>query len=330
MKIAGQPVPHESARGHVTGEALYTDDLAARFPRLLHAWPVLAPHAHALVTRLDASPALAEPGVRATLTARRRAGRGRHRRQSPRRAAVSARSDVSSASRWPGCWAKRSKPRSRGAARVQRDIRSRCRRILTIEEAIAAESFHSGPLRLHARRCRRRSRRAPLPSRRRARDRRAGALLSRNAMRHRLAGRTGGVAVHSSTQHPSETQEVVARVLGSPRNQVTVECLRMGGAFGGKEVQANPWAAIAALGAWKTRRPGARAPDARARHGAHRQAPSVPGALRGGLRRRRAGSQALRRRALFRRRLEPRSFRAGPVARAVPLRQRLLSAGGRR
>ena len=29
----------------------------------------------------------------------------------------------------------------------------------------------------------------------------------------------------------------------------------MGGAFGGKEVQANPWAAIAALGAWKTRRP---------------------------------------------------------------------------
>ena len=29
----------------------------------------------------------------------------------------------------------------------------------------------------------------------------------------------------------------------------------MGGAFGGKEVQANPWAAYAALGAWKTRRP---------------------------------------------------------------------------
>src|SRR5436189_1761095 len=34
-----------------------------------------------------------------------------------------------------------------------------------------------------------------------------------------------------------------------------VECIRMGGAFGGKEVQANPYAAIAALGAWKTRRP---------------------------------------------------------------------------
>jgi xanthine dehydrogenase large subunit len=66
---------------------------------------------------------------------------------------------------------------------------------------------------------------------------------------------SGCVAVHSSTQHPSETQEVVARALGLPRNQVAVECLRMGGAFGGKEVQANPYAAIAALGAWKTKRP---------------------------------------------------------------------------
>ena len=66
---------------------------------------------------------------------------------------------------------------------------------------------------------------------------------------------TGGIALHCSTQHPTETQEIVARVLGIPRNQVTVECLRMGGAFGGKETQANPYAAIAALGAWKTGRP---------------------------------------------------------------------------
>ena len=55
MKIAWQSVPHESAHGHVTGEALYTDDLAGRFPHLLHAWPVMGPYAHALVTRLDGS-----------------------------------------------------------------------------------------------------------------------------------------------------------------------------------------------------------------------------------------------------------------------------------
>ena len=66
---------------------------------------------------------------------------------------------------------------------------------------------------------------------------------------------TGGIIVDSSTQHPAETQDIIARVLDVPWNRVTVQCLRMGGAFGGKEVQANPWAAVAALGAWKTKRP---------------------------------------------------------------------------
>jgi xanthine dehydrogenase large subunit len=68
MKIAGKALPHESACGHVTGEALYTDDLVARFPGVLHAWPVLAPYSHALLTRLETEGAMEEPGVVATLT----------------------------------------------------------------------------------------------------------------------------------------------------------------------------------------------------------------------------------------------------------------------
>ncbi len=68
MTIVGRPLSHESARGHVTGEALYTDDLASRFPRLLHAWPVLARHAQDRLRRLDVEPALAEAGVVTVLT----------------------------------------------------------------------------------------------------------------------------------------------------------------------------------------------------------------------------------------------------------------------
>ena len=49
----------------------------------------------------------------------------------------------------------------------------------------------------------------------------------------------GQVFVQSSTQHPSETQEIVAHVLGLASHEVTVQCLRMGGGFGGKEMQAN-------------------------------------------------------------------------------------------
>jgi xanthine dehydrogenase large subunit len=63
----------------------------------------------------------------------------------------------------------------------------------------------------------------------------------------------GAILVHSSTQHPSEVQHVVARVLGLPDALVTCEVRRMGGAFGGKESQATQWAAIAALAAHVTK-----------------------------------------------------------------------------
>lgn len=61
--------------------------------------------------------------------------------------------------------------------------------------------------------------------------------------------------VYSSTQHPSETQAIVAEVLNLPASAVTVETKRMGGAFGGKETQANHVAAWAALLANETCQP---------------------------------------------------------------------------
>jgi xanthine dehydrogenase large subunit len=252
MTTAGKLVPHESARGHVTGEALYTDDLLARFPGLLHAWPVTAPHAHARVTRLDAAAALDEPGVVTTLTAadaRGEADSGSSRHDEPLFP-----SEVMFHSQ-PLAWVlgETLDAAQRGAARVRAEFEP-LPAILTIEQAIAAGSFLTDVFRL---------------------SRGDVSLLDASALRIdgelSIGGQehfyletqaalawvdeAGGIAVHSSTQHPSETQEIVARVLGLTRNQVTVECLRMGGAFGGKEVQANAWAAIAALGASKTGRP---------------------------------------------------------------------------
>ncbi len=61
-----------------------------------------------------------------------------------------------------------------------------------------------------------------------------------------------GVVVHTSNQHPSETQKLVAEVLDIPFHAVTVEVRRMGGGFGGKETQASPWACIAAIIAHRT------------------------------------------------------------------------------
>ncbi|WP_420332394.1 xanthine dehydrogenase molybdopterin binding subunit [Roseibium sp.] len=58
-----------------------------------------------------------------------------------------------------------------------------------------------------------------------------------------------GMLILSSTQHPTEIQHTVAKVLGVPDATVTAEVRRMGGGFGGKESQANQWAALAALAA---------------------------------------------------------------------------------
>jgi xanthine dehydrogenase large subunit len=65
----------------------------------------------------------------------------------------------------------------------------------------------------------------------------------------------GGMTVYSSTQHPTEVQHCIARMLKVPDAMVTCECRRMGGAFGGKESQAAQWAALAALAAHVTGRP---------------------------------------------------------------------------
>ena len=175
----------------------------------------------------------------------------------------------------------------RGAARVQVEYEP-LPAILTIEQAIAADSFLTEPLRL-ARGDMSALASSAAPLRRRAGDRRPGALLPRDAGGDRVARRERrrrGALVDAASR-PRRRRSWRA-CSGLPRHQVTVECLRMGGAFGGKEVQANAWAAVAALGAWKTRRPVRVRLTRAARHGADRQAPSVPGALRGGLRRRRA------------------------------------------
>ncbi|MEZ4606396.1 MAG: hypothetical protein R2865_06245 [Deinococcales bacterium] len=65
----GKAIPHESAKLHVSGEALYTDDLSKFFPKLLHAFPVQAPYSHAKVLKIDSSEALNVQGIVKVLSA---------------------------------------------------------------------------------------------------------------------------------------------------------------------------------------------------------------------------------------------------------------------
>ncbi len=248
----GKEIPHESASGHVTGTALYTDDLLARTPGVLHAWPVNAPHAHALITELRTEGAYQVPGVVKVLTAADVPG-------------VNDAGVKHDEPLFPSevmfyghaiCWvlAESLEAARLGAERVEADYQP-LPSLLTLGEAIGASSFQG-----HQRTV---SRGDSSTALRQAAHRFSGEFefggqehfyLETNAALA-LIDEGGQLFVQSSTQHPSETQEIVAHVLGLPSHAVTVQCLRMGGGFGGKEMQPHGFAAVAALGAQLTGRP---------------------------------------------------------------------------
>ncbi|HEX5522973.1 MAG TPA: xanthine dehydrogenase molybdopterin binding subunit [Pedococcus sp.] len=250
--VVGQEIPHESAALHVTGRALYTDDLITRTRDALHAWPVQAFHAHARVTRLETAPALEVPGVVRVLTADdvpgvNDAGVKHDEPLFPSEVMFHGHAV---------CWVlgESIEAARLGAERVEIDYEP-LPSLVTLREAIEAESFQGAR-----------------PTLRRGDP---DAALARAAHvvegEFELGGQEhfylethaslamvdegGQVFVQSSTQHPSETQEIVAHVLGLRSHEVTVQCLRMGGGFGGKEMQPHGYAAIAALGATLTGRP---------------------------------------------------------------------------
>jgi xanthine dehydrogenase large subunit len=249
----GKPICHEAAALHVTGAAKYVDDLVPDLARLVHAWPVASSEAHARVLAIDESSAREVPGVLALLTARDVPGEndvGPARRDEPLFP-----SEVCFQGQ-PIAWvlAESEEAARLGAAKVQ--VRYEVLpAVSSIEQAIREESFLVGPERM---------RRGDPEAAIEAAPYSLSGELFVNGQEHFYLETQAAIAfvdaddtlhVESSTQHPSETQEIVARVTGRAKNRVLVQCLRMGGAFGGKEVQANAWAAIAALGALRLKRP---------------------------------------------------------------------------
>jgi xanthine dehydrogenase large subunit len=250
--VVGVSMPHESADLHVTGLALYTDDLVNRHTGVLHAYPVQAPHTHAHVTALRTEPALEVPGVVRVLTAADVPGvndAGVKHDEPLFPSEVCFRGHAV-------CWVLgESLEAARiGATKVEIEYEP-LPSLVTVPEAIAAESFQGA----------------------RPTVRRGEPEAQWDACAHVFEGEfefagqehfylethaalalvdeNGQIFVQSSTQHPSETQEIVAHVLGLASHEVTVQCLRMGGGFGGKEMQPHGFAAIAALGATLTGRP---------------------------------------------------------------------------
>ncbi|HUO21917.1 MAG TPA: xanthine dehydrogenase molybdopterin binding subunit [Caulobacteraceae bacterium] len=252
-------VPHDSAERHVSGSALYIDDLPEP-AGMLHVHLAPSPHAHARIARMDLSAVRAAPGVVAVLSAEDVPGEND---VSPviHDDRLFADGEVYCVGQSLFAVAAETLREARAAAALAVIDYEALPAALTIAQARAAD--------LTLEPCQY-MRRGDAEAAIAAAPRRLSGRLAIGGQDHfYLEGQAalvapmegGDVHVWSSTQHPSEVQHLIARVLDVPHTAVTVELRRMGGGFGGKETQPALFAAAAALVAVKTGRAAKCRPD---------------------------------------------------------------------
>jgi xanthine dehydrogenase large subunit len=249
----GQAEPHESAHLHVTGEALYTDDIP--LPQgALHAAIGISERTHARVCKLDLSAVQAAPGVVTVLTAADIPGENNHGpvvHDDP----IFAETTVEYAGQSLFAVIATSAEAARNATKLARIEYEDVEAIPDVRTALERQSFVLPTRTL--------TRGQPAARISAAAHRLSGSLAVGGQEHFYLEGQIGAaipgedhtLLVYSSTQHTSEVQRLVAHCLGLSAKDIVVQCRRMGGGFGGKETQPALVACIAALGAWKTGRP---------------------------------------------------------------------------
>lgn len=241
-----------STRSHVLGRSEFIDDIPF-MSNELHVGYVGSPVAHGELLSIDASEALLVDGIIAVLTAKdlNKKSWGTIVQDQPLLV-----DKVISHKDEPICLlASESRAALEHARKLVKFKIKSLPAILSLDEAIKKKSY------LHA----------PTPFQ----CGEVESALKNSPHRHQGVFRIGGqehfylesqasiaypqdgnsIKIISSSQHPTETQHVVAHALGLPFHSVTCEVKRMGGAFGGKESQAAPFAAMAALVAFKLKRP---------------------------------------------------------------------------
>ena len=254
-KTVGKTHAHDSAELHVQGSATYIDDI--REPEgLVHVYPGFAKDAAAgTITALDLDAVKSAPGVIAVLTARDIPGVND---SSPSVGGDPILADGKIMFHGQVIFAvvADSREAARRAARLAKiDIQAE-KPAVTVEDAIAAETRDVGePYQFLRRDPAKAIASAPLKLSESFRIGGQEHFYLEGQVSLAMPEEHGAVTVHCSTQHPSEVQHLVAHMLHIPAALVTVECRRMGGAFGGKESQAAQWACLAALAARLTGRP---------------------------------------------------------------------------
>jgi xanthine dehydrogenase large subunit len=252
-KVVRKPIAHDSAVRHVSGQAVYVDDM--REPEgTLHLAPGGAPVARGHIRSLDLDAVRAASGVVAVLTAADIPGHNNVGAIVPDEPLL-ADGQVSFHGQPVFAVVAETLLQARRAAKLAKIEIEPEKPLVTVDDALAAGSrvlddydFIVGNVESAAAK---------------SAHRLKGTIRIGGQEHFYLEGQAalaipleaGEMLIHSSTQHPSEVQHITAHVLGMKQASITVEVRRMGGGFGGKESQATQWAALAALAAHVTKRP---------------------------------------------------------------------------
>jgi xanthine dehydrogenase large subunit len=244
---------HDSAHKHVTGTAVYIDDMPEP-AGLLHGCLGLSTVTHGRIRKMDLSGVRSAPGVVDVLTAKDIPGEndisptGRH--DEP----VLADGVVQFFGQPIFCVIARTREEARRATRFAKVEYDELPFVVDVAGLDPEKGkLVTPPLTLKRGDAKAVIRKAP---------KRIKGRMSLGGQDHfylegqialAVPGEDQDVTVYSSTQHPSEVQHMVSHALGVPSNAVTVEIRRMGGGFGGKETQGNQFAALAAIAAKKHR-----------------------------------------------------------------------------
>ncbi len=251
---------HDSARRHVTGEAVYIDDMPEP-EGLLHVYLGLSERAHARIVDIDLAKVRAAPGVVAVYTATDIPGENdvspTHLYDEP----LLATDRVEFLGQPVFMVAARSRLQARAAVRLAAITYEDLPVVIDIDAAKVTGQMVTAPMTLA---------RGDAAAALAAAPRRLTGRISMGGQEHfylesqvalAIPGEEDDVTVFSSTQNPTEVQHMVAVTLGVPAHAVTIEVRRMGGGFGGKETQCSAFACYAALVAKRLKRAAKIRPD---------------------------------------------------------------------
>ena len=244
--------PHESGIKHVSGRAFYTDDLPES-PGTLFGAIGWSKKAHAIIKKMNLEKVIKSEGVTAVVTS----------------SDITGRNDVGPVYDGDPIFPKKAEyygqPLFAVAAKTTEQARKAVLKakityktlkpITTIKEALKKKSYV-----LKEKIIKKGDATKAIEN---SVNRLNGSFTTGSQEHFALEGQTAFVIpqedndykVFSSTQHPSETQQVIAKMLNQKSNTITVETRRIGGGFGGKETQSFIFAAICTLLAKKTKHP---------------------------------------------------------------------------